>query len=132
MVPAHADGPMPEGTAMTSVTKPSYSHGASAVPLLGETIGANLRRVAARHASSARLETSWSEAPVFVATSATSSNSGLALPLVTFIRMVMPSTVTCAISRADGHRSTGNARIPMVPVDRPKAARARRPAKSRA
>jgi fatty-acyl-CoA synthase len=31
---------------MTAVTEPSYSHGASAVPLLGETIGANLRRVA--------------------------------------------------------------------------------------
>jgi fatty-acyl-CoA synthase len=27
----------------------SYSHGASAQPLLGETIGANLRRVAAAH-----------------------------------------------------------------------------------
>ncbi len=49
MVPAHTDGPMPEGTTMTSVTEPSYSHGASGVPLLGETIGANLRRVAARH-----------------------------------------------------------------------------------
>ena len=49
MVPAHTDGPMPEGTTMTSVTEPSYSHGASAVPLLGETIGANLRRIAARH-----------------------------------------------------------------------------------
>ena len=34
---------------MTGVSEPSYSHGASAVPLLGETIGANLRRVAARH-----------------------------------------------------------------------------------
>src|SRR2546430_16313052 len=43
------DGPMPEGTTMTSVTEPSYSHGASGVPLLGETIGANLRRVAASH-----------------------------------------------------------------------------------
>jgi len=32
---------------MTGVTEPSYSHGASEVPLLGETIGANLRRVAA-------------------------------------------------------------------------------------
>jgi fatty-acyl-CoA synthase len=31
---------------MTAVTEPSYSHGASAVPLLGETIGANLRRAA--------------------------------------------------------------------------------------
>ena len=31
---------------MTGVTQPSYSHGASAMPLLGETIGANLRRVA--------------------------------------------------------------------------------------
>jgi fatty-acyl-CoA synthase len=34
---------------MTGVTEPSYSHGASAVPLLGETIGANLRRVAASY-----------------------------------------------------------------------------------
>ena len=32
---------------MTGRTQPSYSHGASAVPLLGETIGANLRRIAA-------------------------------------------------------------------------------------
>ena len=32
---------------MTGVTEPSYSHGASEVPLLGETIGANLRRIAA-------------------------------------------------------------------------------------
>jgi fatty-acyl-CoA synthase len=34
---------------MTGVTEPSYSHGASEVPLLGETIGANLRRIAATH-----------------------------------------------------------------------------------
>jgi fatty-acyl-CoA synthase len=34
---------------MTGVTEPSYSHGASAVPLLGETIGANLRRIAATY-----------------------------------------------------------------------------------
>ena len=34
---------------MTTVTEPSYSHGASAVPLLGETVGANLRRVAASY-----------------------------------------------------------------------------------
>ena len=34
---------------MTGVTEPSYSHGASEVPLLGETIGANLRRVAATY-----------------------------------------------------------------------------------
>ena len=39
----------PEGAAMTGVSEPSYSHGASGVPLLGETIGANLRRVAAAH-----------------------------------------------------------------------------------
>ncbi len=32
---------------MTSPARPSYSHGASTVPLLGETIGENLRRVAA-------------------------------------------------------------------------------------
>ena len=34
---------------MTGVTEPSYSHGASEVPLLGETIGANLRRIAATY-----------------------------------------------------------------------------------
>jgi fatty-acyl-CoA synthase len=34
---------------MTGVSEPSYSHGASAVPLLGETIGANLRRIAATY-----------------------------------------------------------------------------------
>jgi fatty-acyl-CoA synthase len=34
---------------MTAVTEPSYSQGASAVPLLGETIGACLRRVAASY-----------------------------------------------------------------------------------
>ncbi|HUL24542.1 MAG TPA: AMP-binding protein [Streptosporangiaceae bacterium] len=34
---------------MTGVTERSYSHGASAVPLLGETIGASLRRVAATY-----------------------------------------------------------------------------------
>ncbi|HEY6278260.1 MAG TPA: AMP-binding protein [Streptosporangiaceae bacterium] len=37
---------------MTAVTEPSYSHGTSAVPLLGETIGANLRRIAASHPDS--------------------------------------------------------------------------------
>jgi fatty-acyl-CoA synthase len=34
---------------MTGITEPSYSHGASPVPLLGETIGANLRRIAAAY-----------------------------------------------------------------------------------
>jgi fatty-acyl-CoA synthase len=34
---------------MSSEVKPSYGYGASATPLLGETIGANLRRVAAAH-----------------------------------------------------------------------------------
>jgi fatty-acyl-CoA synthase len=34
---------------MAESPEPSYSHGASAVPLLGETIGASLRRVAAAH-----------------------------------------------------------------------------------
>jgi fatty-acyl-CoA synthase len=34
---------------MSSEVKPSYSYGASTTPLLGETIGANLRRVAAAH-----------------------------------------------------------------------------------
>jgi fatty-acyl-CoA synthase len=38
-----------EGAVMTQPAQPSYSHGASGVPLLGETIGANLRRVAAAH-----------------------------------------------------------------------------------
>ena len=33
---------------MSSEITLSYSHGTSAVPLLGETIGASLRRVAAR------------------------------------------------------------------------------------
>src|SRR5580700_11790921 len=35
---------------MPAASHLSYSHGASARPLLGETIGANLRRVAAAHA----------------------------------------------------------------------------------
>jgi fatty-acyl-CoA synthase len=34
---------------MTETTSPSYSHGTSELPLLGETIGANLHRVAAAH-----------------------------------------------------------------------------------
>src|SRR5260370_8759538 len=34
---------------MTGTAKRSYSHGASPHPLLGETIGDNLRRVAAAH-----------------------------------------------------------------------------------
>jgi fatty-acyl-CoA synthase len=34
---------------MTAVTELSYAHGASAVPLLGETIGASLRRIAASY-----------------------------------------------------------------------------------
>src|SRR5262250_1987762 len=34
---------------MAEPPAPSYSHGASAVPLLGETIGASLRRVASAH-----------------------------------------------------------------------------------
>jgi fatty-acyl-CoA synthase len=37
----------PEGVAMTRAAQPSYSHGASDIPLLGETIGDNLRRIAA-------------------------------------------------------------------------------------
>ena len=37
------------GWVMSSEVMLSYSHGASATPLLGETIGANLRRVAAAH-----------------------------------------------------------------------------------
>jgi fatty-acyl-CoA synthase len=40
---------------MSAVTQLSYSHGASADPLLGETIGANLRRVAAAHGESEAL-----------------------------------------------------------------------------
>ena len=31
------------------MSMPSYAHGASSTPLLGETIGENLARVAARH-----------------------------------------------------------------------------------
>ena len=34
---------------MTSPAPLSYSHGTSPQPLLGETIGANLRRIAAAH-----------------------------------------------------------------------------------
>ena len=56
--------------------------------------GPAVGRWAARQTSSARLATSWGGAPVLAAASATSSNSGLARPLMTFIRIVMPSTVT--------------------------------------
>src|SRR5215469_18436223 len=38
-----------KGSAMSASEGTSYSHGASAVSLLGETIGANLRRIAAEH-----------------------------------------------------------------------------------
>ena len=34
---------------MNTTTHPSYSHGAASLPLLGETIGGNLRRIAAAH-----------------------------------------------------------------------------------
>jgi fatty-acyl-CoA synthase len=37
---------------MPSATQPSYSHGTSATPLLGETIGDNLRRIAAQFGGS--------------------------------------------------------------------------------
>src|SRR5215470_14966985 len=37
------------GFDMTGPARPSYSHGASPDPLLGETIGDNLRRIAAAH-----------------------------------------------------------------------------------
>jgi fatty-acyl-CoA synthase len=37
---------------MPSASQPSYSHGTSATPLLGETIGANLRRIAAQFGGS--------------------------------------------------------------------------------
>jgi fatty-acyl-CoA synthase len=40
---------------MPSGTQPSYSHGTAAIPLLGETIGAGLRRVAAAHPASEAL-----------------------------------------------------------------------------
>jgi len=40
---------------MPGATQPSYSHGTAATPLLGETIGANLRRVAAAHPASEAL-----------------------------------------------------------------------------
>ena len=75
-------------------------------------------RCVARQASSARLATSCGGEPVLVAASATSSNSGLARPLMTFIRMTMPSTVTCPNSRATGQRCTSVARTPIVPVIR--------------
>ena len=83
----------------------------------GEGSGPGARWCAARHASSARLDTSCNVAPVFAATRATSSNSGLARPLVTFIRMVMPSS---DLGRhLAGHRPSfdGMARMPIVPVD---------------
>ncbi|MBO0823868.1 MAG: AMP-binding protein, partial [Actinobacteria bacterium] len=37
---------------MSAASHPSYSHGASAQPLLGETIGDNLHRIAGRHPDS--------------------------------------------------------------------------------
>jgi fatty-acyl-CoA synthase len=40
---------------MSAVSELSYSHGASLDPLLGETIGANLRRIAAAHGSNEAL-----------------------------------------------------------------------------
>src|SRR6266568_2138081 len=40
---------------MPGGTQPSYSHGTAAIPLLGETIGDNLRRVAAAHPGSEAL-----------------------------------------------------------------------------
>jgi fatty-acyl-CoA synthase len=43
---------MPKEVVMTAATHLSYSHGASAEPLLGETIGDNLRRVAGRYPAS--------------------------------------------------------------------------------
>ena len=53
------------------------------------------------------------------ATSATSSNSGLARPLVIFIRTVMPSTVICRQLRGPpASAPRPSARTPMVPVTR--------------
>ena len=43
-----------EGMSHVRGVKLSYSHGASATPLLGETIGANLRRMAAAHPATPR------------------------------------------------------------------------------
>ncbi len=80
--------------------------------------GTGVARRPARHASSARLATSCRVAPVLAAASATSSNSALARPPVTFMRMVIPSTVTWSSWRATGHRSIAVARIPIVPVTR--------------
>ncbi len=40
---------MTDGHLMTSAAQLSYSHGTSPIPLIGETIGANLRRIAAAH-----------------------------------------------------------------------------------
>ena len=34
---------------MTRAARPSYSDGASGIPLLGETIGSNIRRIAAAY-----------------------------------------------------------------------------------
>src|SRR5262245_36029796 len=45
----------PEGRAMSAPRQLSYSHGASAVPLLGETIGQNLRRITAAHGTAEAL-----------------------------------------------------------------------------
>ena len=53
--------------------------------------------------------------PSWLATRATSSNSGLARPLVTFMRMTMPSTVTCSSARATGQRSTARGADPHGP-----------------
>src|SRR6516162_9632999 len=44
-VPSTSQG----GLTMTGTARLSYSHGASPDPLLGETIGDNLRRIAAAH-----------------------------------------------------------------------------------
>jgi fatty-acyl-CoA synthase len=45
-------GGTPKEAVMTAATHLSYSHGASAEPLLGETIGDNLRRITARYPAS--------------------------------------------------------------------------------
>jgi fatty-acyl-CoA synthase len=45
-------GSAPKEAVMTAATHLSYSHGASAEPLLGETIGDNLRRIAAQYPAS--------------------------------------------------------------------------------
>ena len=69
----------------------------------------------------ARLATSCRVAPVSPRRGTTSSNSGLARPRPTFMRTVMPSTVTSSSSRAAGQRSTGGGVDPHRPGHPPRS-----------